>query len=181
MIINYNDAYEYCAKVINERELFYPLDVWELVESYGLKTVSYTKFAEKYNCEFSDLTDISIYGFLLRDKNSCNAIIYYNDRQSVPTQRFTLLHELGHYVMDHYIDNKENDRLVDCFARNLIAPVSICKKLELKHSFQISEYFNISPSAGVTRANLLELDYLHIKKLSIHPTIHYKSITYATS
>lgn len=178
MTIDYDIAYKTCAKVVEENELYYPLDVWQLISNYGLKAVSYTKISEKNNCSFEDFTDISEFGFLLREKNTSRAIIYYNDKQNDGTIRFTFVHELGHFLMDHFEDTKTNENLANCFARNLIAPVSICNTLSLTTSSKITEYFNISNKAGIVRADFLYLDYIHIKKLAFHPTLHYKPIVY---
>ena len=155
MTINYDIAYEYCATICKERELYYPLNVWKLVESYGLATKGYTSETKKNKCNFNDLLSISSYGFLLRDTNSSKAIIYYNDTQPIGTIKFTLLHELGHYRMNHLEDTIENDRIVNCFARNLLAPVSICKYLNLSHPEDIKDYFDISISAAVIRKKFL--------------------------
>ena len=172
MRINYEIAYECCAQVAKENELYYPLDVFILVKSYGLKVISYSDAAKRKNCKVDDFIEISIYGFMHRDKNSPNAIIYYNDQHPLGTIRFTLLHELAHYLMDHREDNEKNDKLANCFARNLIAPVSICKALSLSNIYDISNYFNITLSAAQTRINLLNDDVRYLYRLDVHPIIH---------
>ena len=55
------------------------------------------------------------------------SMILYNDRMPLPTVRFSVAHELGHILLRHR-QNADNydalEREADCFARNLLCPVS---------------------------------------------------------
>lgn len=179
-LINYKTAYDCCATVIEENRINYPLDVFSLIESYGIKILSYTDFCLKQNISFKEVVDsFSAFGFLCRDKNSSKAIIYYNDHNSLETNNFTLLHELGHYLMNHFEDNRDNDNLANCFARNLIAPASVCQKLKFEDPYSLSEYFQISLSAAHTRLDFIQRDLYHINQLGKHPMFYYKPLLYA--
>ena len=81
--------------------------------------------------------------------------------------------------MNHYEDTTINDNLANCFARNLIAPASVCYKLGFEDISQISCYFQISMPAARTRLHLLKCDLYHIDKLGKHPMLYYKSLAYA--
>lgn len=176
---NYFVAYECCATVIETNTITYPLDVFSLIKSYNIKIIAYSDLSSKFGCTHQEIVDsFSNYGFLVRDKNSSKAIIYYNDHQSTKTNNFTLLHELGHYLMGHFEDNKINDNLANCFARNLLAPASVCNKLNLNEPYEIEDYFQISSSAAYVRLDFLERDLHNIKKLGKHPMLYYKPLVY---
>ena len=44
-------------------------------------------------------------GMIIKDEN--NIIIYYCEEESIERQRFTIAHELGHYVCGHLVGNKK--------------------------------------------------------------------------
>ena len=164
--INYSLAYNCCAKVIAENNLYYPLDTFSLVQSYGIKVVSYSKLSSHPDTSFQEIVNsFSSYGFLSRD----------NAKEII---NFTLLHELGHYLMNHEKECKENENLANCFARNLIAPASICFKLGLVDPYKLSDYFHISLSAANVRLDFLQRDLNNINKLGKHPMLYYKSLAY---
>mgnify|MGYP002552889255 FL=1 len=177
--INYSLAYDCCAKVIAENNLYYPLDTFSLVQSYGIKVVSYSKLSSHPDTSFQEIVNsFSSYGFLSRDKKTNRAIIYYNDTNAKEIINFTLLHELGHYLMNHEKECKENENLANCFARNLIAPASICFKLGLVDPYKLSDYFHISLSAANVRLDFLQRDLNNINKLGKHTMLYYKSLAY---
>ena len=177
--LKYTDAYELCASVIEENTLSYPLDPFSLVESYGLKIITYSELCYKYDVDFQEIVDnCSSFGFLLRDIKSDRAIIYYNDHQSHETNSFTLLHELGHFLMNHQEDTEDNDKLVNCFARNLIAPANACEDLHFNDVDEISHYFGISSSAAKTRIDFLECDKYHMSQIAKHLSIECKVLVY---
>lgn len=172
MKINYEEAYKCYLDVADSRELSYPLDVFGLVKSYGIKLVKYTQVAKSQNLTMEQLLEcMPEYGQLATLGNERR--ILYNDTLIEGTIRFTLLHELGHYLMGHKDgDNltdeeiQKNENLANCFARNLIAPLTICNLLGFTTPFEISYYFNTSLDAGRVRLNLKDSDKYHLNKLS---------------
>lgn len=179
MTINYTVAYECCAEVIATHSLLYPLDVRSLVKSYDIKLVRYSKLAKRNNMSIEEFLDFMPEYGLLEELNGIYKILY-NDTLSEGAIRFTLLHELGHYLMNHHEDNKDNDNLANCFARNLIAPLSICKRLSINDATTISDYFGITLSAALTRLSFFGIDAYHIHKLNTHPIFQYRPYIYSS-
>ncbi len=178
MKIDYNLAYDCCAHVIEKNKLSYPLDVFSLIHDYEIKTITYTDLSCNYDISVQEIIDgCSEFGFLERDIKSNRAIIYYNDMQSDGIINFALLHELGHYLMNHTEESKENENLANCFARNLIAPANMCLQLNFDNPYTIQKYFNISFSCAKTRLDFLYGDLVHINKLGKHPKFCYRPIT----
>lgn len=172
MKIKYDEAYECYLEVAKTRKLSYPLDVFELIHSYGIKTVSYTKLAKISKTSLSDVLQcMPEYGQLAE----CNGkyIIHYNDQCCNGTIRFTLLHELGHYLMKHPCGDglsddeiKRNENLANCFARNILAPLTLCNTLGLETIYDIANYFKISTKASIVRLETMNQDSYYLKKVS---------------
>lgn len=177
MSIDYSIAYLCCSKVASERKLCYPLNVFELVKSYNIKIVKYSQIAEALNIPFDELiASMPEYG-LLAEQNGDYRILY-NDTMEMGTVRFTLLHELGHFLMGHESGDqlsdyqiKENENLANCFARNMIAPIELCFLNKLSTPYAISKYFNMSLKAGKVRIDFICRDDYHINQLHLQNCI----------
>jgi Zn-dependent peptidase ImmA (M78 family) len=93
-------------------------------------------------------------------------VILYNDDKSICKQRiiFTLAHELGHIILDHFniyhlnilSDNHNNHKLknqiedeAEYFAACLLCPLPILTKIQIKSEIEIQKVFNLSKSASV--------------------------------
>jgi len=86
-------------------------------------------------------------------------IIYYNDDPAIPAarKRFTIAHELGHYVLKHKVDGDKEEREANCFARNLLAP----RLLAIDRGIEFADYpcaFGVSITAARLCEEKEELD-----------------------
>lgn len=92
-------------------------------------------------------------------------IIYYNESEMKERVRFSLLHELGHYILGHDLNTKDlklyNKQEIEanCFAAQLLMPEQIL--LELQHrgkridvSFLMSS-FHVSQKAAIKRLDTM--------------------------
>ena len=109
-------------------------------------------------CKYSTFRQISVEaerlilaassdGFTIRKGRSY--VLCYNDAPDVPDtrKRFTLAHELGHYVLRHRTDGDKEEREANCFARNLLAP----RLLAIDRGIEFADYpcaFGISRAAA---------------------------------
>lgn len=72
-------------------------------------------------------------------------VIYYNDENCGPQrQRFTIMHEIGHIVLEHEESNDETESEANFFARNALAPLPIVIDSDITDLFDISNTFDIS-------------------------------------
>jgi len=119
-----------------------------------LQVCRYTTFCAKFQLEYAEfLRAVSSDGFTLR--RGRQYIILYNDASYIPEarKRFTLAHELGHYVLRHTHDGAAEEDEAYCFARNLLAP----RRLALEHGIDYADYprvFGISHAAARMCASL---------------------------
>ena len=63
-------------------------------------------------------------GFFVRGTYESTPTIYYNDYNiTVGVKRYTIAHEIKHYVYDECDDDNEDDDLADYFARFFLCPI----------------------------------------------------------
>lgn len=93
-------------------------------------------------------------------------------------QRYTVMHELGHYLLGH-LGNKplsrrelecrpEEEQAADKFAIDMLAPACVLWGLNLRTAEEIAQVCNISMQAAKYRAERMKLLYKRNKFLS-HP------------
>ena len=144
------------------------------------------KIIEKFNIEVlyqSGADNLS--GFLLRDKNEGRVIIGVNNNHSAARRKFTLAHELGHFLLHeaeeiHVDDDKEKKNLLinrrdddaalgiyvkereaNLFAAELLMPEFLIQK-ELKEQGQNIHLLNddeLSPIAKKLEVSVQALTY----------------------
>ena len=95
-------------------------------------------------------------GFLFRPEDG-PPVIFYNGFATVGRQRFTVAHELGHYVLGHTgrLLNREpsptdnpQERAANAFAARLLAPACVLRGLKVRGAAQIVHYCGISQQAA---------------------------------
>lgn len=152
-------------KINNVQEL--PVKVKKLSKRFSnLRIKSYSWFAKKRNmtleevCEFANSDE----GCCWYEKSTNKYVILYNDTvENVGRIRWTIAHELGHFMLKHNeISNKSVyarnslteeeyevfEKEANCFARNLLAPAPIVYQLRPINPHIISDVFHISYEAA---------------------------------
>lgn len=161
-------AYEHVYKMVSYlieslTKSDYPLNMVSFIEKNfsDIKIVTYSELKENYNFIGSNISE---FAFCSCQKN--RYIIAYNDSQPSDAIRFSLAHELGHYILDHvyHWNEAENDKFekeANIFARNLISPVQFIETCE----FNIIREFGISVSAYEMRAKFWDTDNWYVNCL----------------
>lgn len=120
----------------------YPIDCFAILEHYGFRVLSYYDLKMKKQRLYEICKMFSDEAF--RYKNT----IAYNDNKPVSRIRFSLMHELGHYILKHEGEKQENEQEADCFASNILAPRVVIHKMGLRTSDQIHQFFGLSYEAS---------------------------------
>lgn len=104
--------------------------------------------------------------------------ISFDAQESRQRQRYTIMHELGHYLLGHLGDKPlsrhesecciEEEQATDKFAIDMLAPACVIWGLDLHTAEEIAEVCCISIQAAEYRAERMELLYRRNKFLS-HP------------
>lgn len=112
-----------------------------LLEEFSIKSVPVPieEMVEKGGIEISYAPSAEYSGMLLR-KSDGNVLMGINNSENIQRMRFTIAHELGHYLLDTadhvtvdyrnkiYSTNKpDKERVADYFAANILMPESIIR------------------------------------------------------
>lgn len=116
-----------------------PLDCFKILEEYGYRIFTYGELRQSNNELYKLCKSYSNDAFIHR----VFKIAAYNEQNSSFRIRFSLMHELGHIVLD---SNDEND--ANCFASHVIAPRILIHKYRCTTSDQIHDRFGLSYQAS---------------------------------
>lgn len=107
-----------------------------------------------------------------------NWYIIVDNTASVPVQRFTAAHELGHILLGHMMVDKiryrtfdkrtEEEQSADMFAARLLAPACILHEIGVTTPDQIKTVCSISITAAEIRAERMK-ELEHRNKFYLHP------------
>lgn len=106
----------------------FPVNPKDICRKLGVALVAYSE----YNDENRELLEKkSRDGFFVKGSSEMPPTIFYNDKQeSEGRVRFTIFHELKHYVCED--DNDDEDDLADYFAKYFMCPIPylLLKKID---------------------------------------------------
>ena len=148
-------------KISNERYSEITEEIAYLYEDIGIKTFPINPFEVCCKLKIKLIpyssTDPFFYlssdGFNYLAPSNQEYVICYNVLQSKERINFTIMHELGHIMLEHHrsennIENLIKEKEADYFARMSLAPLGIVYVLKLNTPEEISETFNISFSCA---------------------------------
>lgn len=75
-------------------------------------------------------------------------IIAYNSNKPAGRIRFSLMHELGHHILEHKSDTRENEREANIFASHILAPRIAIYYADCKNSADVSRIFGLTNEAS---------------------------------
>lgn len=121
-----------------------PISGFELALKMGIKVIPYSSFPEeKQRLLFRRSKD----GFFV-EKTDNEFYIYYNDTQNYGRINNTILHEIGHIVLDHTEDSELAEAEVNFFAKYALVPPVLAHKLGVDNPYKIAELFDVSMEAA---------------------------------
>ena len=145
-----------------------PVDVFEICRREGIRVVSYRKAREAGILALFEDACAGNDGFalVLRGKK----VIFFDDALPIGRQRFTLGHELGHFVlgdvgplptarnMEPTENDSEAERLANMFAARLLSPACVLWGLGVRSPEQVAALCGLSRAASEWRfKRLMEL------------------------
>ncbi len=121
-----------------------PVSGFEIATKMGIKIVLYSSLDER---KILAARRFSNDGFSLFADETWT--IYLNDIDTgYKRQNNTLLHEIGHIVLDHTEDSELADKEANFFAKYALVPPILVYKLKLKTADEIEEIFEVSHEAA---------------------------------
>ncbi len=115
-----------------------PICCFEVAHSLGIQLIPKTSLNGVKQVALQRLSDD---GVILGDT------IYYDDTQIHARIRFTIMHEIGHIVLDHTHDNDISDAEADFFAAHILVPPMLVYALDTRNNMDpttIQRVFDVS-------------------------------------
>lgn len=121
-----------------------PVCGFEIASRMGITLVPYSALSPKKLVAAHKASDDGF--FIEKDQHY---YIYYNDIDcGYERQNWTILHEIGHIVLDHTGHSKREEDEADFFAKYAIAPPILIHKIGARGPGDVFNAFNISPVAA---------------------------------
>lgn len=141
--------YEEIKQIITDLFIKYdvscvPVNSFELATKMGIKIIPYSAIPESNRWL---LLKESEDGFLV-EKNVGEWYIYYNDKKDYGRINNTIMHEIGHIVLDHSEDSELAEKEVKFFAKYALVPPVLVHKLKLDNPIDIADIFAVSYEAA---------------------------------
>lgn len=118
----------------------FPINCFDLLQHYGYECLEYSEL-EKHKQEMC--FKVSEDAFKLKDK------IFYNDNVLFCRRRFSLMHELGHIILNHQAPyTARNEQEANFFAGNILAPRIAIHYARCKNANDVSKLFRMTYEAS---------------------------------
>ncbi len=143
--------YEKIKKISADNMALYfdtiPVDVFELARINKIILVPYSKLTTyELNVLKEKFSVISKDGFLFwgKKRGKLRGFIYYDDSMPIQRVRFTIMHEIGHYILKHYEISDLAEAEANFFAKFLLAPPILVHLIKPNDYTEIAATFDIS-------------------------------------
>lgn len=121
-----------------------PINGFEIAHKMGIIVIPYSSFpTHKRVLLLTKSSD----GFCVERDNG-QWYIYYNDSKKYGRVNNTIMHEIGHIILDHTQDSELAEKEVKFFAKFALAPPILIHKLKLNNTNEIAKAFDISDEAA---------------------------------
>lgn len=122
-----------------------PISGFEIAIKMGMTLIPYSSFPIK---KMKSLLKVSKDGFYFED-NGKECIFYNNIHNCYERQNMTILHEIGHCVLDHTGYGEHEEEEANFFAKYAIAPPVLIYKMGAESVEEIYDIFDISYEAAI--------------------------------
>lgn len=137
-----------------------PISVRDSARHFGVKTVEYTDFIELYNIDKQDIYKKISYGGFSLLLDGTYVCVLNNSLCGKARRKWTAAHELGHILLGHVSDSRDNisisdERSADRFAADFLAPLTVLHFCGVSSAAEIERLCGISHQAAEYRFNEL--------------------------
>lgn len=123
----------------------FPLDCMYLLKHYGYRLFTYDQLRKRNK----KLYDICLACSEDAFRDGVNMIIAYNAHNNSGRIRFSLMHELGHHILEHMGDSELHEQEANAFASNILAPRMAIHYAKCKNAEDVSKIFQMSHEAAI--------------------------------
>lgn len=143
----YDDVVKVIIEIYQDYDIKdFPIDLEEICRRLSVLLVPYSECGEEAR---HLLLKRSTKGFFVRGTHESQPKIYYNDYDvSYGEMRYTIAHEIKHYVYDECSEDNENDDLADYFARFFLCPIPYLIVMGITSPSEIVTHCEVSHTAA---------------------------------
>lgn len=143
-----NQQYEIIKKKVVELFQFLnihriPIDCFEICRRMGIQLVPYSSLSGKKLQAIKKFSQDGV-SLLWEENGKSGWKIFYNDAMPSQRIRFTIMHEIGHIVLDHTEHSELAESEANFFARYALAPSPLVGQLEIEDYVELSTTFDLS-------------------------------------
>lgn len=143
----YDDVVKVIVEIYLDYDIYvFPIDLEEICRRLGVSLIPYSECGEEAKALLIKKTTK---GFFVRGTHENPPTIYYNDYEvSEGEKRYTIAHEIKHYVYDECSEDSENDDLADYFARFFMCPIPYLIVMGITSAPEIVSHCKVSLTAA---------------------------------
>ncbi len=121
-----------------------PVSGFEIASKMKITLIAYSSLSRK---KLKTAMEVSEDGFFI-EKDGREYIFYNDIDRCYERQNWTILHEIGHIVLDHSEDSELAEKEVKFFAKYALVPPVLVHKLKLDNPMDIADIFEVSFEAA---------------------------------
>lgn len=142
-----------CLLKCNIRSL--PVSLNAIVKHFNIKTITYSSLQNLGIKQYETIM-IDNQGFSEKTLEE-RYYIFYDDSLPITIQRFTVAHEIGHILLEHFERNPlSREKEANMFAARLLMPMAILKECKVKNEEEIQSLCFVSLQAATYRYHRLQ-------------------------
>jgi len=125
-----------------------PVDCFKICELLGIRVIKYSEVKEEKRKACKAFSKDGF--FLEKEKNGQSVFeIYYDDSMYDRRIRFTIMHEIGHIVLDHTEHSDLAESEANFFAKYALAPPPLIHKYKPEDYYELAEIFQLSQECAM--------------------------------
>lgn len=129
-----------------------PLPVFDIAHALGYSTIPYRAFGKRFHDVFLEASEDSL---TMQFNRSSEPVILYNDRVRATRVNFSIMHEVGHNVLEHMEQSPLAEKEANYFASLALCPVDLLEHLGISNAKTIAELFNVSDEFARNRLSAI--------------------------
>lgn len=122
----------------------FPLDCFVICEQLGFVLVPYSQLSEKKRKALNIGSEDGAHALWEIAEGVFVNVIYYNDSMPDRRIRFTIMHEIGHIILDHTEHSDLAESEANYFAKYALAPPPLVHQLQIEDYVELADTFDIS-------------------------------------
>ena len=127
----------------------FPISCFDICRQLGIKLYPYTTLSEKKRKAALKESKDGFYMIVELSPNIFEYRIYYNDTMPRERIRFTIMHELGHIMLDHKEHSILAETEANYFAGYALAPPPIVAEIGIADFVELADRFDVSQECAL--------------------------------